>query len=493
MNLNQEINKLLGKIGPGHMNNTIYDTAWLARLGELGLPMGDQALEWLRGHQLEDGSWGAEQPCYYHDRVICTLAAMNTLARRGRVQDRVRLRRAEAALGKATGGLKFDPVGETVGFELIVPTLLAEAKALGGIHREEKEVLRRLTALRAAKLAAMPDGMVNRFVTVAHSAEMAGPDGRQLLDLENLQEANGSIAHSPSATAYFCRYIRHQDAAALRYLREVSTAEGAVPNVVPFDVFERAWTLWNIALTAPLNDTTLALCQPQLDFLEDAWHPKSGVGFAAGYTPNDGDDTGLVYEVLKRYGRNLDLEALMSYEHVYYFRCFDLESSPSISANIHILGALRHAGLDTTHSSVRKVLRFLRKVREEKLFWFDKWHASPYYATTQCIIACAGYVDELVSGAVSWLLETQDDSGAWGYYLPTAEETAYCLQALIIWKRQGHSIPHEALKHAAAWLQEHSEAPYPPLWIGKCLYCPELVVRSAILSALVLATQDSEL
>jgi halimadienyl-diphosphate synthase len=484
MNLNQEVRNLLKEIGPGRMNNTAYDTAWLARLGEIGVPMGEQALEWLRSHQLEDGSWGAKQPYYYHDRVICTLAAMNTLARRGRVQDRVRLRQAEAALGTATGGLSSDPAGETVGFELIVPTLLAEAKAIGGIHREEKEILKRLTPLRAAKLAAMPDRMVNRFVTVAHSAEMAGPDGIQLIDLENLQEANGSIGHSPSATAYFCRYVHSKNTEALKYLDKVDR-DGAVPNVVPFDIFERAWTLWNIALTAPLDDATLALCQPHLDFLENAWHPKKGVGFAAGYTPKDGDDTGLTYEVLKRYGRDVNLDAVMSYEHIYYFRCFDLESTPSISANIHVLGALRHAGLEITHPSVQKVMNFLRRVRTENTFWFDKWHASPYYTTTQAIIACTGYADELAHSAASWLLETQNEDGSWGYYMPTAEETAYCLQALSVWRRQGHPIPDEALKRGVAWLQEHKEPPYPPLWIGKCLYCPELVVQSAILSALI--------
>jgi hypothetical protein len=412
---------------------------------------------------------------------------MNTLARRGRVHDRARLRRAEDALKVATKGLKSDPAGETVGFELIVPTLLAEAKALGGIHHNGSKVLEQLSPYRAAKLAAMPDGTVDRFVTVAHSAEMAGTDGLQLLNVDRLQEANGSIAHSPSATAYFCRYIRPKDPKALNYLRIIST-DGGVPNVAPFDIFERAWTLWNVALTAPLDEATLALCQPHLDFLQDAWCPGKGVGFAAGYTPKDGDDTSLVYEVLKRYDRDVDLEAVMSYESVYYFRCFDLESTPSVSANIHILGALRHAGLDVMHPSVQKVSLFLKEVLTEETFWLDKWHASPYYATSQGVIAGAGYVDDLVETPVRWILNTQNKDGSWGFYMPTAEETAYCLQALYICEQHGRTIPQETLKQGTRWLMAHADPPYPPLWIGKCLYCPELVVRSAILSALLLGT-----
>jgi hypothetical protein len=33
------------------------------------------------------------------------------------------------------------------------------------------------------------------------------------------------------------------------------------------------------------------------------------------------------------------------------------------------------------------------------------------------------------------------------------------------------------------------DPPYPPLWIGKSLYSPILVIRSAILGALAIASQ----
>jgi len=55
--------ELLKEIGPGKMMVTAYDTAWIARLVEIGEPIGELAMEWLREHQLPDGSWGAAQPC----------------------------------------------------------------------------------------------------------------------------------------------------------------------------------------------------------------------------------------------------------------------------------------------------------------------------------------------------------------------------------------------------------------------------------------------
>ncbi len=486
MNLQKEIKKLLQEIGPGRMMNTVYDTAWVARLTELDEPLGEQALEWLREQQLPDGSWGAEAPCYYHDRVICTLAAMNALARYGNARDVTRIRRAEAVLPALTKRLNADSAGATVGFEMIVPTLVKEAKEIKNAGVENGNVLlEQLGPYRSAKLAALPGKMINRNVTVAHSLEMAGPDGMHLIDFENLQEANGSIGHSPSATAYFALWVNKGDEGALKYLRHIAP-DGYAPNVAPFDIFEPAWVLWNLTLQNLLDDEMVSFVEPHLSFLKAAWMPGRGVGHAADFTPKDSDDTSLVYELLTRCGKSVDLGAVLHYEGERYFRCFAYESNPSISANIHVLGALRHAGLKATHPSVEKVLRFLKQARTGATFWHDKWHVSPYYATSHAIIALLGYVDSLAEPAIRWLCETQNPDGSWGYYLPTAEETAYALQALAIGAGWGQSVPKSVLEKGRIWLADHATLPYVPLWIGKCLYCPELVVQSTILSALVL-------
>ena len=44
----------------------------------------------------------------------------------------------------------------------------------------------------------------------------------------------------------------------------------------------------------------------------------------------------------------------------------------------------------------------------------------------------ARYDDDLVEDAIYWILATQGRNGSWGYYMPTAEETAYCVQALAV-------------------------------------------------------------
>jgi hypothetical protein len=258
--------------------------------------------------------------------------------------------------------------------------------------------------------------------------------------------------------------------------------------VAPIDVFERAWVLWNLGLGSAGPNGQSGLWDRHAEQLLRAWRPGEGAGYSIHGSVVEADDTSIVFEVLARMGRAPDLETLLSYEEEDHFRCLAYELDPSMSANIHVLGALRAAGLERHHPATAKVIKYLGQKRGVRPFWADKWHASPYYTTGHAIIAAAGYADDLVKEAVEWVQDTQGVDGSWGYYLPTAEETAYCLQALCIWDRYHGGGDREALRRGAEWLTEHIEGPQPALWIGKCLYNPRFVVQAAMLSALRLVT-----
>lgn len=484
MDYRSELLRLLDEIGDGAITSSAYDTAWVARLAPHGEAVGRRALEWLREHQLDDGTWGAVAPRYYSDRLVCTLAAAIALVVNNDPQDAERIQRAKDALVTVIDALRHEMSLETIGFELITPTLFHEAERLGIVQKKDYAEMPKLYAMREKKLSRLPGGVINRNVSLAHSAEMAGTDEIDLLDIPDLQHPNGSIGNSPAATAYFLLYIRPGDQRALNYLNRVMQPDGAVPNVSPLDLFERLWILLQIGLVPDLDPEIIEACQPHLDFIQDCWTPGQGLGISVDYV-KDGDDTGVAYDVLKRFGRNPDIEAVLSYEERDYFRCFSLEANPSISTNIHILGALRAAGLPPYYPSVNKIKTFLHGTA----FWFDKWHVSPYYTTGHGIIAAAGYLDNLVEDAVNWFIDTQNEDGSWGYFMPTAEETAYALQALVFWQCAGHPVPSDILKRGADWLENRIAPPYPPLYIGKCLYTPVLVVRATILSALALVAE----
>jgi halimadienyl-diphosphate synthase len=481
------------------MSNTAYDTAWIALLNEMDPKLSNQALQWISKNQLPDGSWGAKQPVYYHDRVICTLSAMIALTYRGRRgEDKLQIKKGLDSLEKitagATNGLMADPNGATVGFEVIAPTLVAEAERLGLIKQQKDRILGRLGRSRDAKMAKLAGHKISRFITFAHSAEMTGKDKTDLLDIENLQEINGSVGNSPSASAHFALYVKPGDDRALTYLRNLmDERNGGAPTLFPIEIFERIWVLWNLSLTGlhQTDEEIKTLCAPHLDYIENHWQPGHGLSFSESFTPTDGDDTGVGFEILSKFGRQPELNAVLSYEEENWFRCFKLELNPSIDVNIHILGALHYAGYDKEHPSVRKIVRFIRSMRQPKGYWLDKWNLSPYYTTAHIVILCKGYDDELCAEAVAWILKTQNANGAWGFYgFPTAEETAYCIQALKTWQIHGGKVPENRLVIAKLWLSANCEGPYPPLWIDKSLYCPEILVKSSIISALILVGNE---
>ena len=493
MNYTDSVHDLLSIIGPGHMPAIAYDTAWVARLGDVAPDISNRALDWICSHQLPDGSWGAAEPFYYHDRVISTLAAMIAIAQRGRRSaDKKLVERGLAALnrivGGATQGLAADPNGETIGFEMIAPTLVAEAHRLGLIPSQDNRILGRMGDVRKIKQTKLKQ-RISRYVTPAFSAEMAGPD-IDMLNIDELPESNGSVGYSPAASAYFALIAKPGDPNALAYLRNQISEDGGLPNVAPFDNFEVGWILWNLAMNKQ-SLTQDPMVAKHARFLHNSWLPGRGAAFGAGYSVPDGDTSGIVFEAMKRYNVSLDIEAILSYELDEYFQCLALEANPSTSTNAHILGALRSAGMPSDAPSVKKALGFLARTVTSEGYWFDKWHLSPYYVTCHVIIACSGYAPELVLQAVDWVLDTQREDGSWGIQIATAEETAYCVQALATWeevrtRRETQKVA-AAIKKAIPWLMDHAQPPYLPLWIGKGLYCPENVIQSAILSALALA------
>ncbi len=484
--------QLLNEIGTGLISPSAYDTAWVARLIEQDQNLGEDALEWLSTHQLSDGSWGTEKPACYHDRVICTLSAMITLARHGRrAQDRKLIRNGQAALEEltrnATSKLLANPAGATVGFEMLAPALVCEAEELGLLNNDANRIMGKLEKQRKLKLANFAGMRIDRTITAAFSVEMVGQDLSRV-DVDNLLETNGSVAFSPSATAFYLLKIRPGDQAALAYLRRVASG-GAVPYVAPLDIFECAWSLWNLALT-DWSESLKGACQKHLDTLRRGWQPGIGAATATGLSLVDGDDTAMAYEAMYRWGSFPDLGSLLSYEAEKHFLCFRFEVDPSTSTNIHLLSAFRAAGCEKTYPAVQKISHFLLRNRMPDGMWVDKWHLSPYYPTTHAIIACAGYEENLIESAVNQILAAQHPDGSWGALLPTAEETAYALQALCVWKRHGHPVDDMVLRIGARWLIEHADPPYPLLWIGKCLYCPVRVVRAAILSAVGMVLQE---
>jgi halimadienyl-diphosphate synthase len=475
------------KIGKGEMAGTAYDTAWVASIPDPehpDRPAFPQALEWLRLHQHSDGSWGAEIESH-QDRVLSTLVVAIVVAEW--LRDDLARYQVEAGLKsiwRRLATLDRDTF-ELVGFELILPTLLNRARSLG--FKLPYPHFDLYSRLREKKIALIPTELLySRFVTSTFSLEFMGDDiDESRLDGE-LQERNGSIATSPSATSYYLRHA-HNDRAMAYIRRVVKSAMGAIPALDSIDVFEAAWAVYNVYW---LKEEVPEWARPPLQILKNAWADR-GVAANSVFSVRDADDTAMAFLALARAGDQPDPTVFARYELDDHFMCYPYERTPSISAHVHLLEALTvSAPFEGRERMIRKVKDFLVAARKSGIYWLDKWHASPYYTTAHAMISLSAIAPDELEHAVDWIVQTQREDGSWGYYGDgTAEETAYCLQAMILYRKRGGQVPSEVLDRAYHYLANSTErhyAHYKALWSGKTLYAPTWVNHTTVLSSLIL-------
>ncbi len=478
----------------GQVATSYYDTARLIVLAP-----------WLDGHaervehlvttQRPDGSWGGPDGYALVPTLSATAALLAETRRAG--GDRL-LPAVRAGLSAARHWL--DParlveLPDTIGVEVILPALLEELQT------------RLAASPAAATLPPLP---------------MVPVDTRPL-DIARARAANGSL----SPRAWACLEVLGEQAAGVRWVRPAMGAVGCsaaataawaggplgdhgavdflhrlqergggpVPAVTPITYFEPAWVLNSLAL----GGVEVTVPDTLLDRLE-AGLSHEGAPAAPGL-PADADDTAAVLAALQRYGRPRRPDSLLRYRTDGHFACFLDERNPSVSTNAHVLETLalwlaahpedggRFAGPATTAAE------WLLAQQQDDGAWWDKWHASPYYATACCVVALVIYgqvarVGPAIERAVAWLRATQRSDGSWGRWQGTPEETAYAVQALVV------AAPHEAAEQIrrgcaalAAAEAAAEETTDPPLWHAKDLYTPVAVVRAARLAALAAGRQ----
>ncbi len=470
------------------MSASPYDIAWLARLRDDGQPRWPDLLEWLLENQHDDGSWGAEV-VYYHDRIITTLAAAIALHYNGDSGRTARaVERAVRYLWRNLHSLHSDPF-ELVGFELTFPTLIAEAHAMG---LDTPTHACGYDQLQLAKLKLIPPDMLySPRVTSIHSLEFLGK-GADIDRLRKAVSSNGSIGNSPAATAYYLS-LGINDKHALDYLETVRRAYSGQVNILyPFRTFELTWVLNNLSHSGV----------PITEFAgENIWNElraqlsSEGIGLDPTWQIPDGDITSVTSRLLREAGYTVDPSILAKYElpEKRIFRTYNFERNMSIGTNIHALEAL-HVMPDypDRDAILEQITIGVLDKRIFSMYWTDKWHASPYYATAHVLIGFLRqdkYILHTIRPTVDWLLHTQREDGSWGYFADgTAEETAYALTALLHYHRY-QAVDEAVLRRGAEFLTRTyagKDSEYPALWIDKSLYVPHDVVRAAVLAALIM-------
>ncbi len=471
------------------MNPSPYDIGWMARLkDDGGGPRWPYLIDWLIENQKSDGSWGGEIE-YYHDRIICSLIAIIALKENGHsLEAQQAIKRGEHYVWNHLHLLRRDPF-ELAGFELIIPTLLLEAQGLGldvPLHTCG------YGEIQTAKLRLIPSDMLySPYISTVYSLEFLGRDG-DVSQIQKAKTAIGSIGNSPATTAYYLGLCQSQDKQALDYLETVAKHDQGTITVYPFKIFELVWVLNNFLYTG--LPVTEFITQDQLLALREQIGAR-GVGFDETFTVTDGDTTSVTYRVLASAGLEPDPKGLLYFENKEkgVFRTWDYERNVSVSANAHALEAL-HLMPDYPNAAhiKEKVIVSLLGNQILNMYWTDKWHASPYYATAHALIAMIKekpFLAYTSHHTRDWIVHTQQADGSWGFFGPgTPEETAYAMMLLFQFN-QHEPIDRDVFHRGAEYLMKEYSRPksiYPDLWIAKCLYGPDEVVRSAILATIIM-------
>ncbi len=473
---------ILRELGRGQVDYAAYDTAWTARLAPYYPEYGfDSAVEWLRRNQHADGTWGA-LPLHYHDRFISTLAAVVALQEAGgEPRDRRRVKRGEDALWKLVGKLGHDD-SDTVGFPILSTALAEEALALG---LEVPMAPVRYAGPYKKKVAALLDQPARQWRghTLSFSLEAlrsAVDDGDEVL------ERNFSVGSSPAATAGYL--MTRRDERALAYLSGLQQrdAGGAMAAMDPIDVFETAWVVSHLSMAGVIHPDMKHI-RRALDHLWSLWSNDRGTSYSSFFAITDIDDTAAAFSALQWGGYPVDVGVFSYYEMPEHFACYPGETNPSLSAHVRLIKALRtQPDSPQARAWLAKAVTALRLLDENGSFWWDKWHASPYYVNSAALPVLHGVADDLARTRLKWILRTRNDDGGWGYLgSSTPEETAYVLEALLYWDEQVERLPPGVIEAGVRYLRPHALAQcFPSLYIAKTLFTPTRVVQSAILGVL---------
>lgn len=522
----------------GQVSVSVYETGRVVAFAPW-LTGHERRLAYLLDAQRPDGGWGAPGgPAGY--ALVPTLSATEALLTVLGNGAGPRPDLAHAAgrglrlLSRLLSGLDAVAVPDTPAADLITVALIEAINGHldrwpdGGSDGTRLRPPAGLDSGRNAAIRAALAAGVRPPEKLLHALEVAGGMARSARAVR--PTPLGTVGASPAATAAWLDEVAARNPAhpARRFLEDVVDQHGGpVPCGYPVTVFERAWVLTTLARAGLTSDVPADQMDDLVDSLRAALGPA---GTPAGDgLPADADTTSVALHTLGLLDKPSPPDPLWLYRTETHptgmrtpgthrtgahFCTWPGEDGFSVTTNAHVLEAIgqhaaRPGAAPRYAATATELTALLCEHQRADGSWYDRWHASPYYATACCALALHRYGGAAagpgVASAADWLLATQRADGSWGHWRGTAEETAYAIQVLAL----THATPGtprtegprtegprtdgprtEAIARGREYLLRSEQHDAPALWHDKDLYRPTAIVRASVLAALKLAADS---
>lgn len=476
--------------------------------------------------QHPDGSWGSKVYSY-SDRLLNTLAALSALScNQKRWPQITRSAFPSSYQNSLKHGLdwlntkaerqpqefKNDPA-DLAGFELLVPALLAELTRFGLSLPPQLNDPAMISKAKA-KLGLISAKFIYQAGSpLSHALEFTGelltPSVPQVVQAIS---ANGSVGNSPAATAFVLSYAwpalaEERRSLMLSYLNKAATRTSQTqavtgwPVTYPVTQFVSIWHEYYQHLILPTTNrgsvfTKSAVAQTAA---------KNNKGFGADDNFSVDCDTTATYlvlmaEYLLAQGEFSQVSELLKTMKSFfnfekgYFTTYPAEMTASVTTNAHAWQALyiiskavesdpdSSTWLPFYETTLLLMLEqsgnfIYSKVADQDIYWRDKWHISPIYATLQ--VVAAGLLDNepnRLAKMFSDLLKKQARDGGWSLISAKSnfDETFHCLLLLKLLSRKldlsFEPLLDKATNKALTYLNREGEI--PAMWCDKTLYSP---------------------
>ncbi|KAI0523969.1 hypothetical protein KFK09_003333 [Dendrobium nobile] len=327
----REIKDMFLRLGDGEISPSAYDTAWIARIPSVNDPNKPQfptTLQWILKNQLNDGSWGEPSFFSLYDRLVCTLSCVLTLTLWKQGEELIA--NGLHFLQTHIQDLDKEKSIRTVGFEMIFPSMLNEAKIIGLNLPYDLPCIKHIIKLREEKKSRIPMEVMHSVqTTLLHSLEAIEVELVQWDRILKLQSSNGSISDSPSATV--ATYLNTHDNKCLEYLTYiVKRFEDHAPFLYPVDTYERNWMIDTIQRLG-IDHHFFKEISNALDFIYRNLR-KDGFAWGRDAFVTDIDDTCMGLRLLRLHGYPISPDVLEYFKDVDgTFLCYMGETHRGVS------------------------------------------------------------------------------------------------------------------------------------------------------------------